>query len=333
MKKAKIIGTGSYLPEGILTNEDLMKIMDTSDEWITTRTGIKQRHISTGENVWEMAVKSAERAVENAKIDVKEIDAIICSVVTPDYFFPNLASIVQGKIGAVNANTCFDINIACSGYVGALNVASDKIACGKAKNVLVIASECLSRFVDYKDRTTSILFGDGSGSVVLQAVEEDSPSGIIDCVEYADGTGMELLTCRASKEKTIFTLKRTPQLGTGVAKDTLQMNGQEVFKFAVSIVPKLMLKIFERNNMTAEDLAYFVPHQANLRIIDAASRKAGIPKEKVVVNIQKYGNTSSASVAICLDELYRSGKLKEGDSLILTAFGAGLCANAMLIKA
>lgn len=330
--KAKIIGTGSYLPEKILTNVELSTMMDTSDEWITTRTGIKERRISSGENNWEMAFNASKRAVENAGISVEDIDYIVCSVVTPDYFFPSMSSILQGKLGAVNARA-IDMNVGCSGFVYALDIASDFIKLGKAKKVLVVGSECFSRIVDYSDRATSILFGDGAGACILTATDDDDISGIVDCVEICDGTGAEHIMCRAVKQKTRFTFRKSKMVGNNLVDgETLSMDGQTVFKFAVSTVPKLTEEILSKNNMTINDLDFFIPHQANMRIIQSAIKKMGLSEDKVIVNIQKYGNISSACIPICLDEFNRSGRAKKGDAVLLCGFGAGFAAGAILIR-
>lgn len=330
--KAKIIGTGSYLPEQVLTNVQLSTMMDTSDEWITTRTGIKERRISSGENNWEMAFTASKRAIENANIKPEELDYIVCSVVTPDYFFPAMSSILQGKLEAVNARA-IDMNVGCSGFVYALDVANGFIKLGKAKKVLVVASECFSRIVDYSDRSTSILFGDGAGACILSATDDNDESGIIDCIEKCDGTGAEHIMCRALKQKTRFTLKKSKILGNNLVDgETLSMDGQSVFKFAVSIVPKITEEILQKNNLTIEDLDYFIPHQANMRIIQSAAKKMGLSLDKIIVNIQKYGNMSSACLPICLDEFNRNGLAKKGDNVVLCGFGAGFAAGAILIR-
>lgn len=329
----KIIGTGSYLPDKVLTNLELSGMVDTSDEWITSRTGIKERRISCGETTWQLALNASLKALEDAKLTAQDIDMIICATVTPDYFFPSMGCILQLKLGARKNTVCFDVSAACSGFVYATDVAKLYIESGRVKTVLVVSSECLSKIVDYGDRKTCVLFGDGAGAAVLTAATDDV-SRIIDTKLISDGSGAETLLCRAVKRTTVFSkIKSVIKLGNKTAdKFTLSMDGQEVFRFAVSTVPNLITSVLERNGMTAGDVKFIIPHQANMRIIQSTVKKLGISGDKVVVNLDKYGNTSSASVPICLDELARSGRLEKGDVIVLVAFGAGYTAAAALIR-
>lgn len=331
--KVKITGTGSYLPEKVLTNMELSGMVDTSDEWIMSRTGIKERRISCGEATWQLALNASVTAMDRAGITAQDIDMIVCATITPDYFFPSMGCILQHKLGAKKA-IAFDVSAACSGFVYAMDIAKSYMECGKAETVLVVSSECLSKIVDYGDRKTCVLFGDGSGAAVLQKTDDRDVSGIRDTLLISDGDGAEALLCRAVKKTTVFSkMKSIVKLGNKTPdKFTLSMDGQDVFKFAVSTVPKVIHEILEKNNLTTDDVKYIVPHQANVRIIQSTVKKLAISEDKMVVNLDKYGNTSSASVPICLDELGASGKLNKGDLIILIAFGAGFTAGGALIN-
>lgn len=325
--KIKISGTGSYLPEKILTNEDFSAFVETSDEWITSRTGIKERHISTGEATWEMGLIAAKNALENAGIDPLEIDLIIATTITPDYFLPSMSCIIQGKIGAKNA-FAFDMNAACSGFVYALDNAACYIAAGKAKKALIISSETISKLLDYSDRSTCVLFGDGAAAVVVEASEnDDMPSS---CLK-SEGEGAKYLVSRALKNDTPFGTD-TSDIVENLNKHYFYMDGKEVFKFATRAMPAAIEDCLTQANLKATDIDFFVPHQANKRIIDFVSSKYGYDKEKTIIGLDRFGNTSSASIPILLDELNREGKLKKGDLLMLTGFGAGLTYGAAIIR-
>lgn len=324
MNKAGIIGIGSYVPDRVLSNADLEKLVDTSDEWIKTRTGISFRRIGP-ENACtsDMGAEAARRALENAKLFPEDIDLIIVASATPDMIFPSTACIIQNKIGAVNA-AAFDIQAGCTGFIYALTSAVQFITAGSYKNILVIGAEMLSRITDWQDRNTCVLFGDGAGAAVISEVEE---GGILSSVLGADGKGADLLTLPAGGSK-------EPASPDTVAnrRHYINMNGNEVFKFAVRILEEAAKKASEKAGRQVADLDYIVPHQANMRIIDAAIKRLKFPREHVVVNLDKYGNMSSASIPVALDEAYRDKKIKKGNMVLLVGFGAGLTWGANLLE-
>lgn len=319
-KTTRIIGTGSYAPATIVTNTDLTEFMDTNDEWIRERTGICERRISVSEGTSELAVQAARAAIENAGIDPMEIDIIIVATSSPDRSFPSAATDVQGSIGAANA-VAFDITAACSGFIYALHIADGFIKSGIYKTGLIIGAETLSKVMDWTDRTSSILFGDGAGAAVVRADEK----GVIHALMGSDGTKGWVLECQARSLGNCLT-KVKPELGL------MKMDGQEVFKFAVKKVPEIVKQVMEESGMVQEDVKYFLLHQANIRILESASRRLKIPMEKIPVNIGRYGNTSAASIPILLDELNRNGKLNRGDKLVMAGFGAGLTWGAVLLE-
>ncbi|OQB13992.1 MAG: 3-oxoacyl-(acyl-carrier-protein) synthase 3 [Firmicutes bacterium ADurb.Bin193] len=307
----QIKGTGSFLPDYILTNAELETMVDTSDEWITDRTGIKERRICKENTVSEMAVGAAERALYSAQISACNIDLIIAATITPDFFTPSLSCIVQKEIGAENA-FCFDINAACTGFVYALDIADCYVKTGRAKNILIVASEAISKITDYTDRNTCVLFGDGAGAVVATAGEGH---GLIDSYIKAIGAMGDVLVSSTCKEDSF-----------------IKMNGKEVYKFAVSACSEAINALTSKNGITFGDLKYIVPHQANDRIVGAVAAKLGWDKEKFFMNVEKYGNTSSASIPICLDEMNKGGMLSHGDKIILVGFGAGLTYGGVLLE-
>jgi len=300
---ARIIGTGSYIPEKVITNEDLTKLVDTSDEWITSRTGIKKRHI-TNDGTTFMAAKAAKRACADAGIIPADLDIIILATTTADHCFPSGACEVQGVIGAVNA-VAFDISAACSGFIYALHILNGFFKAGLYKTGLVIGAESLSKLMDWKDRSTCVLFGDGAGAAVVQA--EDL--GIMETRLYSDGSKTEVLNC----------------------KTQIYMNGQEVFKFAVKKVPESIKEVLASARIEKEAVKYFILHQANERIIASVAKRLEISMDKVPLNISEYANTSAASIPILLDELNREHKLNKGDLLVLSGFGAGLTWGTTLL--
>ena len=304
----RIIGTGSALPACRITNDDLSRLVDTNDEWITTRTGIRERPILTTESVTEIAVAAARNALENSGISPADLDYIICPTLGGDYMTPSLACVVQMELGA----TCpaVDVNGACSGFLYALDVADGVFARGKARYVLVLAAERLSRILDWSDRSTCVLFGDAAAAVVLEAG---------DALHYLEVTARGNL-CLASP----FAPGSCPYTEPDTRKPGLLMKNREVYTFAVSTICSSLKKAAEETGIPMEETDYFFLHQANLRIIETARKKLGLPEEKFPVNIQKYGNTSSASIPLLLDEWNRAGKLKKGQHLVLCAFGAGL---------
>jgi 3-oxoacyl-[acyl-carrier-protein] synthase III len=314
-KKVGIIGIGSYVPEKTLTNFDLEKMVDTTDKWIVERTGISERRIAEDSMATsDMAVKAAEQAIINANIKPEDIDLIIVATVTPDQFFPSTACIVQNRIKAVKA-AAYDISAACSGFIYAMSNAWQYIKTGIYKKVLIIGADALSKITDWEDRNTCVLFGDGAGAFVLSEVEE---GGILSTHMGSDGTGAEHLTCPACFFSPEEEEKRHGK------KHTTCMNGGEVFKFAVKIMPYAFEKALEGADRKVDQVDWFLPHQANLRIIEAAAKKFNISMDKFIVTLQKFGNTSSSSIPIALDECVKSGQIKKGDTLAMAAFGAGL---------
>ncbi|HHP50741.1 MAG TPA: ketoacyl-ACP synthase III [Moorella mulderi] len=324
LRPVGIVGTGSYLPPRILTN-DLEKMVDTSDEWIRTRTGIRERRVAAEHMAAsDLAVPAAERALAMAGIRAEEVDLIVVATATPDAFFPSTACVVQERLGAVGG-AAFDILAGCTGFLYALGVASQMIATGAHNVGLVIGTEVLSKITNWEDRSTCVLFGDGAGAAVLAPVEPGY--GILGVHLGADGTGASLLHIPAGGSKmpaTEDTVKNKLH--------TIHMLGSEVFKFAVRIMGEASLRALERAGLTKEEIDYFIPHQANIRIIEAACKRLNLPQEKVYINLDRYGNMSSASVPVALDEAYREGKIRKGHNLVLVAFGAGLTWGAAVVR-
>ncbi len=324
-KNVGIIGLGSYVPQRIMTNKDLEQTMDTSDEWIVERTGIYERRVAAEhEATSDLATKAAQKALEDANVAAAEIDLIIVATGTSDMAFPATACLVQDNLKAVNA-AAFDISAACSGFIYALVTGSQFIKTGIYRKVLVIGAETLSRITNWNDRNTGMLFGDGAGAAVLGETREDY--GILGVDLGADGSGGELLKVPAGGSLHPATAETVLQ-----KQHFIHMNGNEVFKFAVKIMGETTLKALRNANLTANDITYLVPHQANIRIIRSAAKRLGLPMEKVVVNVDKYGNTSAASVPIALDEAVKSGKIQSGDIIALVGFGAGLTWASSVIK-
>lgn len=322
-KRAKISGIGRFLPDYILTNKELEEYVETNDEWIRSRTGIAERRIlkDPDKATSYMAEKAALEALEDAGVDAKEIDAIIVATVTPDYFFPATAALVQKRIGAENAYG-FDLSAACSGFLFALSNGTMMIESGRAKKVLVIGADKMSSIVDFTDRTTCILFGDGAGAVVL---EETDKGGVIDFVQHTDGDEAQMLYQPAGGSL------RPPTVETVENKmHYIRQDGRVVFKRATEGMADVSLEIMKRNNLTGDDVAWLVPHQANQRIIDATARRMGLSTDKVMVNISKYGNTTAATIPLCLYDW--KDQLKDGDNLILSAFGGGLTWGAIYLQ-
>ncbi len=325
LKNVGVLGVGAYTPEKVLTNFDLEKLVETSDEWIVSRTGIEERRIaSEEESTSNLAFEAAKNALEDAGVKAEELDLIIVATMTPDYFTPATAALVQHKLGATNA-AAFDLSSACSGQVYSLVVASNFIATGAYKKVLVIGAEVLSKFIDFTDRNTCILFGDGASAFVLGEVEEDY--GIKSFHLAADGGGENSLLVPGGGSR------KPASKETVDDKDHfLKMNGREVFKFAVNAVPETTLKTLEKIGLTVEDIDMVVPHQANYRIVSAAAKKLEMSEEKFYMNLNKYGNTSGASIGLALNEAYKNGKIKKGDNLILVGFGAGLSYASLMLR-
>ncbi len=322
MYSSRIVYTGSYVPERIVTNDELSKIVDTNDEWISSRTGIKKRHVSEGENASDLATKTANAIIERGNINPLDIELIIVATVSSDYSTPSTACVVQANIGAKNA-VAFDITAACSGFVYALSVADKFIKTGVYKNVMVIGTEVLSKLTDWTDRTTCVLFGDGSAGAF---VERSESGGIIAEDIGSDGEKGMSLTANHILPSNAF---------NGMEKEApscINMDGKAVFQFATRQVPKSINKIIEETKISIDDIKYVVPHQANYRIIEVISRKTGIPMDKFYINIENYANTSSATIPIALDEMVQAGMLERGDKILITGFGGGLTWGSMLIE-
>ncbi|MBI9054816.1 MAG: ketoacyl-ACP synthase III [Bacteroidales bacterium] len=322
--RATITGVGAYVPDYILTNEELSKMVDTSDEWIMTRIGIKERHIikEEGEGSSFVGTKAVQQLLEKTNTSPEEIDLLICATVTPDHQFPATANIISDKVGIKNAHS-FDINAGCSGFLYALNAASKFVEGGAYKKVVVVGAEKMSSIVDYQDRATCPIFGDGSGAVLLEPTTEDI--GIVDSKLQSDGAGRVHLHQKAggsvapSSHETI-----------DARQHFIYQEGQPVFKWAVSKMADVSVEMMERNGITPEKLAWLVPHQANMRIIEAVAKRMGIKKEQVMINIQKFGNTTAATLPLCLWEW--EDQLKKGDNIILATFGAGFTWGSMYVK-
>ncbi len=322
MLRLKIIGTGSYLPDKIATNDDMAKLVDTNDEWIRTRTGIRQRHLvsSPEENTTSMAVDAAKRALDDSGLKPEEIDIILVASVSGDYITPSTACIVQRELHATHA-VAFDINAACAGFLYALNTADAYFRSGIYRTALIIGVETLSKIVDWADRSTCVLFGDGAGAVVAMA----DTSGMIACLQGSDGTHADALMCKSRSNN-------NPYVTASLEPDYLFMDGQEIFKFALKKVPECLNLLLEETGLTVNDIDYYLLHQANYRILTSIARKLHLPIEKFPSNVDRCGNTSAASIPILLDELNRQGTLKEDDLLFLSGFGAGLTWGAALLK-
>ncbi len=316
--KSIVRGTGSYLPERLLTNDDLAKMVDTSDEWIVQRTGIRQRHVATeGEFTSDLAVKAAREALDDAGFDISDIDLIIVATTTPDMTFPATATLVQQKMG-MHHGVAFDLQAVCSGFVFAVATADNYIKSGMAKRALVIGAETFSRILDWTDRTTCVLFGDGAGAIVLEGVE-GGEEGILASSLRSDGAHWQKL-----------------YVGGGVSSTQttghVHMEGREVFKHAVGMISDVVENVLESAGYTCEDLDWFIPHQANKRIIDAAGRKLGIPAEKTIVTVDRHANTSAASVPLALREAVKDGRVNKGDLVMIEAMGGGFTWGASLIR-
>jgi len=319
---SRIAGTGSYLPERILTNADLEKMVETSDEWIVSRSGIRERHIAADdETTSDLAYHASLKALEAAGLGADEIDLIIVGTTTPDIVFPSTACLLQEKLG-VGGCGAFDVNAACSGFIFALSVADQFIRAGTVKNVLVVGAETLTRLVDWTDRSTCVLFGDGAGAVVLQA---DSEAGILSTHLHSDGAKKELLICPVGVSKGFDV--DAPNAGVKI-----HMAGSEVFKHAVKALDSVVDEALHANGLSKTDLDWLIPHQANLRIIEATAKRLSMSMDQVILTVHKTGNTSSGSVPLALDEAVRSGKIQRGQLLLLEAFGGGFTWGSALIR-
>ena len=317
---AKIKGTGSYLPSQVLTNVDLEKMVDTNDAWIVDRTGIKQRHvIGEEETTSSMAHMAANRAIAAAGIHPNDIDLIVVGTATPDRFFPSTAAILQHRLGITNHCPAFDIAGACSGFIYALSVADQFIRTGAIKTALVLGAECLTRLVDWTDRTTCILFGDGAAGVILQA---DHEPGILSTHLHTDG----------QYEPLLYAPNQLRQQMTTAEPPFIKMKGREVFKIAVNTLNQIVDETLAANNLSKSDIDWLIPHQANLRIIQASAKKLALPMERVVLTVQDHGNTSAASIPLALDIAVRDGRIQSGQLLLIEAFGAGFTWGSALVR-
>ncbi len=322
---AHVTGWGMYVPERVMTNDDIAAIVDTTDEWIVSRTGIRERRIAAkDDSTSSLATRAAFRALDKTDLHPHDIDLIIVASATPDHLFPATACLVQDQLGAVNAGA-FDLSAACSGFIFGVNMAAQGIRAGAFDNALVIGSETLSRFIDWDDRGTCILFGDGAGAFVLQASEQ--PGGILAGVMRSDGSGGNLLAIPAGGSRMPATLETVHK-----KQHMIHMNGREVFRFATKVMADATREVVSKAGLVLDELDLIVPHQANRRIIEAAARGLGLPVEKFMINLDRYGNTSSASIPIAVAEAVEFGRIEPGDNLVLVGFGAGLTWGAVAMQ-
>ncbi|MCT4585050.1 MAG: ketoacyl-ACP synthase III [Peptostreptococcaceae bacterium] len=325
LKSAGIIGIGSYLPEKIMTNKDLEQIVDTNDEWIRTRTGIEKRRIATTQEATsDLSLEASKKALESANIQAEDLDLVIVATITPDMSFPSTACIVQDKLGAKNAGA-FDLTAACSGFIYGISIAKQFVEAGVYKNILVVGAETMTKILDWKDRNTCVLFGDGAGAVVISTVEEDE--GIKNVTLGSDGSGGSVLNKPAGGSRMPVTHEALEN-----RMNYLKMDGSEVFKFAVRKMAAETKKVLEEANVDIEDIDMIIPHQANIRIIEGAAKRLKVGLDKMHINLNEYGNMSAASIPVALDEAYRKGKIKKKDKIVLVGFGAGLTWGASYIK-
>jgi 3-oxoacyl-[acyl-carrier-protein] synthase-3 len=322
---AHVTGWGIATPERILSNEELTQFVDTSDEWIVSRTGIEQRYIAgPGETTASLASQAACRALEPTNIDAHDLDLIILATSSPEHIFPSTASLVQDEIGAIRAGA-FDLSAACTGFIYALNMAAQAIRTGSIENALVIGSETLSRYVNWDDRSTCILFGDGAGAFVLQA--SDKPGGILSCIMRSDGSGADLLSLPAGGSKLPASHETVDR-----KQHTIQMKGREVFRFATRVMASATREAIEEAGLQLEDIQLIIPHQANKRIIESAARGLRMPMDRFILNVNRYGNTSTASIPLAFFEAMDDGRIHDGDHLVLVGFGAGLTWGALAMQ-
>ena len=321
--RTEIIGCGHYLPAKVLTNDDLSKIVDTNDEWISTRTGIRSRHIvAEGELTSDMALKAVNQAMDNAGVTAEELDVVVVAALTPDYTTPSVAARIAGRLGVKQGTPAFDLGAACSGFVYAMTMVDNMIRLGQAKTAAVIGVESLSKIVDWTDRNTCVLFGDGAGAVIVRAIEGEGTAqdrGVLATKIYADGTQFDNLATDGG-------ISATKTAGY------VHMNGKEVFKFAVGAMSEASHAVLEQAGATAEEIDWLLPHQANIRIISSVGQKLNVPDEKVIVTVDHHGNTSAASIPLALSESVNGGKIKKGDLVLIPAMGAGFTWGGLLIR-
>ena len=322
---AKITSTAHYVPERVMTNFELEKLVETSDEWIQTRTGISQRHIAAeNEASSDLSTRVAEQLLKKRGISAKEIDIIIVSTVTPDHFAPSTAALVQNNIGASNA-WGFDLSGACTGYLYGLETGSKFISCGKYKKVMVIGVDTMSSILDFTDRNTCVLFGDGAGGAILEPTE--SGAGILDSILHMDGSGGGFLHVPGGGSRMPATIE-----SVNAKQHYIMQDGKKVFRFAVKGMADVSEKILTQNKLTGDNISLFIPHQANKRIIDAAAKRCNISDNKVLINIDRFGNTTAGTIPIAMNEAVETGRIKDGDNILLAAFGAGFTWGSMLLK-
>ena len=326
-QRTSITGTGSYVPERVMTNADLEKIVDTTDEWITTRTGIKERRLAReDETTSDMGAEAAQRALTDAGVKAEDIDLLIVATITPDMFFPSTACFVQRKIGALNA-VAYDVSAACSGFLYAIQIARQCLRTGAAKKALIVGAEKLSTFINWEDRSTCVLFGDGAGAIVLEAGDAIEGHEVVSTDLGTDGTKSDILKIPGGGSACPITAENVHE-----RPNTIYMEGQEVFKQAVTAMSNSCVHAMEKADIQLEDLSLVIAHQANKRIIDAISKRLKLKEEQAFINLHKYGNTSAASIGIALDEAVRAGKLSQGDNLLLVAFGGGLTWASAVVR-
>lgn len=323
--RARIIGTGSHLPDKVLTNQDLEQMVDTTDAWIRERSGIEQRHIvAEDESCGDLATMAAQRALDAAGIDPAEVDLLILATCTPDAALPSTACLIQSRLGLPAGSIAFDVSAACSGFLYALGIADRFMQAGSVRHAVVIGAEAMSRVLNWKDRTTCVLFGDGAGAVVLKA--EDGDAGIISTHLHADGSNARLLHTEWGVSHGFDKLFANPDMAM------VRMQGREVFKVATRTLGRIVEETLDANGIQKSDIDWLIPHQANIRIIQATARLLEMPMERVVVTVQKHGNTSAASVPLALDTAVRDGRIKRGDLMLLEAFGAGFTWGSALVR-
>ena len=318
---SRITGTGSYLPEKVLTNKALEHLVETTDEWIVERTGIRQRHVAETESACDLAVVAAQRALEMAGKQPEDVDLIVLGTSTPDLIFPSTASLLQGRLGIRNGGAAFDVQAACSGFIFALSTADKFVKSGASKCALVVGAETMTRLMNWEDRGTCVLFGDGAGAVVLEASEE---AGILSTHLHTDGSYEHLLNVAGGVSRNAEALRE--------GKAFLQMKGNEVFRVAVNTLGRIVDETLDANQMSKSDVDWLVPHQANIRIIQATAKKLDMPMERVVVTVDKHGNTSAASIPLALDAAVRDGRIKRGETILLEAFGGGFTWGSALVR-
>lgn len=328
--RSRIVGTGSYLPEKVVSNVDLESVVDTTDEWISSRTGISERRIATSESAVDVASKAAKKALDASNIAADDIDLIITGTVTPDMAFPSTSCMVQSRLGLRPGIPALDVSAACSGFLYAMDVADKYIRLKEAKNVLVIGVDLFSRVVDWTDRSTCVLFGDGAGAAVLSA--DTTGSGVLSTHLHSDGSHGDLLYAPMDIKDHPFDNKKGETPSEEAETPTLKMRGNEIFKIAVRSMNGAITEALDHNGLKAEDIALLVPHQANTRIIKAMKERLHLSDDKIFVNIDKYGNTSAASIPIALDEAVREGRIKSGDIVVMAAFGGGLTWGSAAVR-